>query len=296
MHLTHGSPVSFSSHLYNICFYPLDKTGHIDFNLIEKAIIKNKPDVILAGYSAYPYKIDFCKFKELADKYNLKFMVDMAHIAGLVAANEHMSPIPYADIVTTTTHKTLRGPRGGLILTNNEELIKKINSAVFPYYQGGPLEHVIAAKAICFEEACTKKFKTYIKQVIQNTHDFAHFMRSSIKKYFEDENVCSDTENHLVLLNTKKAFGLTGIEAQHKLEEIGITTNKNMLPNDDELPNVTSGLRIGFAAVTTRGCNSHHVFDLAYIIYNYLSNQISKKEAINYLTLITKELKSILEI
>ena len=295
-HLTHGSPVSFSSHLYNISFYPLGKDGRLDFDLIEKAIIKNKPHVILAGYSAYPYKIDFAKFKELADKYDLKFMVDMAHIAGLVAADEHMSPIPYADIVTTTTHKTLRGPRGGLILTNNADLIKRINSAVFPYYQGGPLEHVIAAKAICFEEASKKEFKEYIKQVIKNTRSFSDIMISFSKKKYDSIDICLQSENHLTLLNTKKEFGLTGLEAQKKLDEIGITTNKNMLPNDDEMPNITSGLRIGFAALTTRGCNDEHVFEIAHIIHDYLSGQMSKRVAIKRVNLITKELKSINEL
>ena len=294
-HLTHGSPVSFSSHLYNVSFYPLGKDGHLDFGLIEKAIIKNKPHVILAGYSAYPYKIDFARFKQLADKYDLKFMVDMAHIAGLVVAEEHMSPIPYADIVTTTTHKTLRGPRGGLILTNNEELIKRINSAVFPYYQGGPLEHVVAAKAICFEEASKKEFREYIKQVIKNTRNFADIMISFSKKPIgEGElDICLQSENHLTLLNTKKEFGLTGLEAQKKLDEIGITTNKNMLPGDDEPPNVTSGLRIGFAALTTRGCNDEHVFEIAHIIHDYLSNLMSKRVAIKRVQQITKELKPI---
>ena len=295
-HLTHGSPVSFSSHLYNISFYPLGKDGRLDFDLIEKAIIKNKPHVILAGYSAYPYKIDFAKFKELADKYDLKFMVDMAHIAGLVAADEHMSPIPYADIVTTTTHKTLRGPRGGLILTNNADLIKRINSAVFPYYQGGPLEHVIAAKAICFEEASKKEFKEYIKQVIKNTRSFCDIMISFSKKKYDGIDICLQSENHLTLLNTKKEFGLTGLEAQKKLDDIGITTNKNMLSNDDEMPNITSGLRIGFAALTTRGCNDEHVFEIAHIIHDYLSGQMSKRVAIKRVNLITKELKSIDEL
>lgn len=288
-HLTHGSPVSFSSHLYDVCFYPLDNTGHIDFNLVEKAIIDNKPDVILAGYSAYPYKIDFAGFKALATKYDLKFIVDMAHIAGLIAAGEHQNPCDYADIVTSTTHKTLRGPRGGLILTNDDELIKRINSAVFPYYQGGPLEHVIAGKAVCFTEALKPEFKDYIKQVITNTRVFTEAL-----EYCGCE--CSKTDNHLMLLNTKKSFGLTGLQAQQKLEEIGITVNKNMLPNDDEKPNTTSGLRIGFAAITTRGCNEIQANIIAKIIYEYLSNKISREDAKKEVEKLVSNLKNIEDI
>ena len=265
-HLTHGSFVSFSSHLYDFSFYKLDKTGHIDFDLVEEAIIKNKPDVILAGYSAYPYEVNFEKFKELADKYNCKFIVDMAHIAGLVAAGLHQNPCKYADIVTTTTHKTLRGPRGGLILTNNEELYKYINSAVFPYYQGGPLEHVIAAKAQCFIEANSVEFKKYIKNVLKNTKAFSEEM---IKLGAE----CSSTDNHLVLLNTMKTYNITGKDAQNLLEEYHITTNKNMLPNDNLLPTITSGLRIGFAALTTRGCTTKMAREIAHIINNILRKQ-----------------------
>ena len=285
-HLTHGSSVNFSSKLYEFCFFPLDETGHINFDLVEKAIIENKPDAILAGCSAYPYIIDFEKFKELATKYNLKFIVDMAHIAGLVAAGLHPSPVPYADIVTTTTHKTLRGPRGGLILTNNDELIKKINSAVFPYYQGGPLEHVIAGKAICFAEALKTTFRKYAQLVIENTRAFTEKMKSL-------GAVCSGTENHLMLLNAKESFKMTGLEAQQKLEQIGITTNKNMIPNDTETPKTTSGLRIGFAALTTRGCTEKQAKQIAEIIYGTLSKKLKQSEARAQVEEITKKLKDI---
>lgn len=285
-HLTHGSPVSFSSHLYDVSFYPLNDEGKLDFDLVEKAIIENKPDVILSGYSAYPYQIDFSKFRELADKYGLKFIVDMAHIAGLVAAGYHQNPCDYADIVTSTTHKTLRGPRGGLILTNDEDLIKRINSAVFPYYQGGPLQHIIAGKAVCFREASTNEFKEYINNVITNTRVFTERLRDL-------SCVCTDTENHLMLLNTKESFGLTGIQAQNMLEEISITVNKNMIQNDTESPKTTSGLRIGFAALTTRGCTNEDAISLANIIYYYLNGDIDKESAKEKVNLILSHLKNI---
>ena len=250
-HLTHGSPVSFSSHLYTFVHYPL-KNGHLDYDEIEKLALIEKPNLILAGYSAYPYAIDFKRFKDIADKIGAYLMVDMAHIAGLVATGEHMSPVPYADVVTTTTHKTLRGPRGGLILCNDEEIAKRINSAIFPYYQGGPLEHVIAAKAVCFKEAMNDEFKKYIHQVVVNTKACANeFEKLGAKT--------SGTDNHLFLLNVLDTYGMTGKDAQLALEEIGITTNKNMIPGDTLTPGKTSGLRIGFAAVTTRGCTKEHI-------------------------------------
>ena len=273
-HLTHGSPVSFSSHLYNFVFYPLNNEGKLDYEKILEIAKQEKPDLILAGYSAYPYEIDFKKFREICDEVNAKFIVDMAHIAGLVAAKVHPSPIPYADVVTSTTHKTLRGPRGGLILTNSEELIKKINSAIFPYYQGGPLEHIIAGKAICFKEADTEEFKKYAAQVIKNT--------KACKNEFERLGaLTSDTDNHLFLLNTLDSYNMTGKEAQAKLEEINITTNKNMIPNDKLSPRETSGLRIGFAATTTRGCDEYDASNVANIIHKYLKNELTKEEALN---------------
>ena len=270
-HLTHGSPVSFSSHLYNFVHYPLNN-GHLDYDEIERIAINEKPDLILAGYSAYPYTIDFKRFKDIANKVGALFMVDMAHIAGLVAAGLHPSPVPYADVVTSTTHKTLRGPRGGLILTNSEDLIKKINSAIFPYYQGGPLEHIIAGKAICFKEAMSDEFKQYVKQLMINT-------KACADKLNELGAKVSDTDNHLFLVNVLDTYGINGKEAQIALEEIGITTNKNMIPNDTLSPGKTSGLRIGFAAVTTRGCTKEEAEQVAVIIHKFLSKEIDNKKA-----------------
>lgn len=272
-HLTHGSPVSFSSHQYEFVHYPLGDNGELSYSKIKVIAEKEKPDVILAGYSAYPYEINFAVLRNIADYVNAKLMVDMAHIAGLVAAQEYdMNPCDYADIVTSTTHKTLRGPRGGLILTNSEEIFKKVNSAVFPYYQGGPLENIIAGKAICFEEAQTNNFREYIRAVKANT-------KWAAKRFKELGAEVSGTETHLFLLNTLKSYNLTGLEAQKKLEEIGITTNKNMLPNDTLKPSETSGLRIGFAAATTRGCNLSQAISIASLIHAYLSGSIDQKTA-----------------
>ena len=271
-HLTHGSSVSFSSHSYDFVFYPLDATGHLNYEDIRRLALEEKPNVILAGYSAYPYAIDFKKLGEIAHEVGAYFMVDMAHIAGLVAGGVHMNPIPYADVVTSTTHKTLRGPRGGIILTNSEELIKRINSAVFPFYQGGPLEHIIAAKAICFKEALSPEFKTYAKQIVKNT-------KACRDEFAKLGDTVSDTDNHLFLLNVLASFEMTGLGAQKKLELINITTNKNMIPGDTLKPNKTSGLRIGFAAVTTRGCTEEDARKVARLIHNFLSNKIDEKEA-----------------
>ena len=279
-HLTHGSPVSFSSHLYTFIHYPL-KNGHLDYDEIERIAIEEKPDLIMSGYSSYPYAIDFKRFKEIADKVGAYFMVDMAHIAGLVATGEHISPIPYADVVTSTTHKTLRGPRGGLILCNDEEIATRINKAIFPYYQGGPLEHTIAAKAVCFKEALSNDFKEYIKNVVINT-------KACADKFEKLGAKVSGTDNHLFLLNVLDTYGVTGKDAQIALEEIGITTNKNMLPNDTLKPGQTSGLRIGFAAVTTRGCTKEQAEQVATIIHQYLNKSIDKEKAQS----LTKELTS----
>ena len=287
-HLTHGSPVSFSSHLYTFVHYPLNN-GHLDYDAIEKLAIEEKPDLILSGYSAYPYAIDFKRFKEIADKVGAYLMVDMAHIAGLVATGEHMSPVPYADIVTTTTHKTLRGPRGGLILCNDEEIIKKVNSAIFPYYQGGPLEHIIAAKAVCFKEAMSEDFKKYIHQVVVNTAACA----DEFKKLGA---LSSGTDNHLFLLNVLDTYGINGKEAQIALEEIGITTNKNMIPNDTLSPGKTSGLRLGFAAVTTRGCTEPQAREVARIINSYLKNELDKETAKRMVKKLTDSWKQIQDI
>lgn len=288
-HLTHGSPVSFSSHLYNFVHYPLDKLGKLDYDVILEIAEKETPDAILAGYSAYPYEIDFKKFREICDKVGCKLIVDMAHIAGLVAAGEHNSPVPYADITTSTTHKTLRGPRGGLILTNSDELIKKINSAIFPYYQGGPLEHIIAGKAICFNEALSDDFKEYAKKVKANT-------KACQEALAELGAITSDTENHLFLLNTLDSYKITGLTAQIKLEEILITANKNMIPGDTLSPKETSGLRIGFAAVTTRGCTEVDAKKIAELIHKYLSNTIMKEDAIKVVENIVSSWKVIEEL
>ena len=213
-------------------------------------------------------------------------MVDMAHIAGLVATGEHMSPVPYADIVTTTTHKTLRGPRGGLILCNDEEIIKKVNSAIFPYYQGGPLEHIIAAKAVCFKEAMSEEFKKYIHQVVVNTAACAdEFIKLGAK--------ASRTDNHLFLLNVLDTYGINGKEAQLALEGIGITTNKNMIPNDTLTPGKTSGLRIGFAAVTTRGCTEPQAREIARIINSYLNKSLDKESVIQLVKKLTDSWRKI---
>ena len=271
-HLTHGSNVSFSSHFYEFVHYPLNNEGKLDYDKIEEIAVKEQPDLILAGYSAYPYEIDFKRFKEICDKVNCFFMVDMAHIAGLIAAGEHLNPCDYADIVTSTTHKTLRGPRGGLILTNNEKLIKKINSAIFPFYQGGPLEHIIAGKAVCFKEALDHSFKEYAKLVKSNTLTCRNTL-------LDLGAIVSGTENHLFLLNTLDTYGITGKVAQNKLEEIGITTNKNMIPGDILSPRETSGLRIGFAAVTTRGCTNEDAKVVATLIHKYLKEEITQESA-----------------
>ena len=271
-HLTHGSKVSFSSHFYDFVHYPLDKNGKLNYEVISQLANEEKPDLILAGYSAYPYAIDFKKIKEICDQVNCLFMVDMAHIAGLVAGGQHQNPVDYADVVTSTTHKTLRGPRGGLVLTNNEKLIKKINSATFPFYQGGPFEHIIAGKAICFGEALNESFKDYAKNIIINTKA----CRDTLNQLGA---IVSDTDNHLFLLNTLDSYNLTGKEAQKLLEEINVTTNKNMIPNDMLSPKETSGLRIGFAAVTTRGCTKQNACDIACLIHKFLSKQISLEEA-----------------
>ena len=206
-------------------FYPLNKEGHLDYAEIRRIALEEKPNLIMAGYSAYPYEIDFKKFREIADEVGSFFLVDMAHIAGLVAGGAHMNPCPYADVVTSTTHKTLRGPRGGLILTNSEELIKRINSAIFPFYQGGPLEHIIAAKAVCFKEANTELFKKYAQDIINNT-------KACQEEFKRLGAIVSGTDNHLFLLNVLDTYGINGLDAQKKLETINVTTNKNMIPND----------------------------------------------------------------
>ena len=228
--------------------------------------------MIIAGCSAYSRSIDFKKFREIADKCGAYLMVDMAHIAGLVAAGLHMNPVPYADVVTSTTHKTLRGPRGGLILTNSEEIIKKINKVVFPGIQGGPLMHVIAAKAQCFYEALQPEFKEYAKNIIKNANAMSEeFKKNNVKV------VSNSTDNHLMLIDVKSSFGLTGKEAEETLDKINITVNKNAIPYDTEKPSITSGLRLGSAAMTTRGLNDKDFIEIADIIIKALKNYNNKK-------------------
>ncbi len=267
-HLTHGHPMSFSGQDYNIISYNVNKNGFIDYDELEKIALKEKPKMIIAGASAYPRIIDFKRFKEIALKSNSYLMVDMAHIAGLVATNLHPSPFPYADVVTTTTHKTLRGPRGGLILTNNEELITKINKIVFPGIQGGPLEHIIAAKAQCFYEALQPEFITYQKQVLSNAKAFAKALQ---KHGF---NIISEgTDNHLMLVDVKSSCNLTGKEAEIILDKVCITCNKNMIPFDTESPFKTSGLRLGTPAMTTRGFKEKEFEQIADIMDKALNNK-----------------------
>lgn len=260
-HLTHGSPVNQSGLLYNIVPYGVDENGLIDYDALRELAKKEQPKMIIAGASAYPRAIDFEKFAEIAHEVGAYLFVDMAHIAGLVAAGLHQSPVPYADVVTTTTHKTLRGPRGGVILTNDEELAKKFDKAIFPGTQGGPLEHVIAAKAVCFGEALKPEFKAYQQNVVTNARVLADALR---KQGFD--LVAGGTDNHLMLIDLRKT-GVTGKELQRRLDEVYITANKNAIPNDPESPFVTSGMRIGTPAVTTRGFGAPEMLRIAEFIW-----------------------------
>ncbi len=270
-HLTHGSSVNFSGKDYNIVSYNLENEV-INYNQIEKIALKEKPKMIITGYSAYSRSIDFKRFREIADKSGSYLMVDMAHIAGLVAGGVHVNPCIYADVVTSTTHKTLRGPRGGLILTNNEEIIKKVNKTIFPGIQGGPLMHVIAAKAQCFYEALQEDFKVYAKNIVKNAKAMAEeFMKNNVKL------VSGGTDNHLMLVDVKSSFGITGDIAEKILDKICITVNKNTIPNDTEKPNITSGIRIGTPAMTTRGLKEKDFTRIADIIIKALRNYEDKK-------------------
>lgn len=272
-HLTHGSPVNFSGKLFNIVSYGLDIEKEVlDYDLVRDIALKEKPKLIVAGASAYPRAIDFKKFREIADEIGAYLMVDMAHIAGLVAAGVHDSPIPYAHIVTSTTHKTLRGPRGGIVLTNDEEIAKKINFNIFPGIQGGPLEHVIAAKAVAFKEALNPSFVDYQKQVIKNAQKLSEtLMKNDI------QIVSGGTDNHLLLVKTD-SVGLTGKEAEHTLEAAGITCNKNMIPGDKRSPFITSGIRLGTPAITTRGMKEAEIEILGSWISKALRNKDNESE------------------
>ena len=267
-HLTHGHKMSFSGQDYEIVDYNIDVSSEIiDYEAIKEKVLKEKPKMIIAGASAYSRIIDFKKFREIADLVGAYLFVDMAHIAGLVATNLHPSPLPYADIVTTTTHKTLRGPRGGLILTNNEEIAKKIDKVIFPGIQGGPLMHVIAAKAQCFYEAMQPEFKTYQEQVLKNIKALAKSLQE------EGFHVVSDgTDNHLILVDVKSSCGINGLNAQNILDSINITVNKNAIPNDSESPMVTSGIRLGSPAMTTRGLLESDFTKIGKIIAKTLKN------------------------
>ena len=257
-HLTHGSPVNISGKYFNIVPYGVNDEGFIDYEELERIAMETKPKMIIAGASAYARKIDFARFREVADKVGAVLMVDMAHIAGLVAAGEHESPIPYADVVTTTTHKTLRGPRGGLILCNQEAADKyNFNKAVFPGIQGGPLMHVIAAKAVCFKEALSDEFKAYQKGIVENAQALCKGLMDRGVKI-----VSGGTDNHLMLVDLTN-FDLTGKEVEKLLDMAHITANKNTIPNDPKSPFVTSGIRLGTPAVTSRGMNAEDMDKIA---------------------------------
>ena len=259
-HLTHGSPVNVSGSYFNFESYGVDEKGYLDYNALEEKAKQCKPKLIVAGASAYSRIIDFKKIREIADSVGALFMVDMAHIAGLVASGMHPSPIPYAHVVTSTTHKTLRGPRGGLILTNDEEIAKKVNKAIFPGIQGGPLMHIIAAKAICFGEALKPEFKEYGKKVVSNCKALENALYAQ-----GVDMVSGGSDNHLLLLDLR-SLGITGKELEHRLDEVHITVNKNAIPGDPEKPFVTSGIRIGTAAVTSRGFEAQDMVDIAEFI------------------------------
>ncbi|MCR5168333.1 MAG: serine hydroxymethyltransferase [Oscillospiraceae bacterium] len=273
-HLTHGSKVNISGKYFNFVPYGVDDNGFIDYDALQKQAGEIKPKLIVAGASAYPRTIDFKRLSEIAKSVDALLMVDMAHIAGLVAAGVHPSPVPYADITTTTTHKTLRGPRGGLILTNDETLAKKINSAIFPGTQGGPLMHVIAAKAVCFGEALKPEFKEYGKNIVANAQALA---KGLLDRGFD--LVSGGTDNHLMLVDLRP-FSLTGKEFEHRLDEVYITVNKNAIPNDPEKPFVTSGIRVGTPAVTTRGLDTSDMEKIAEFMYLAAKDFDSKADEI----------------
>ena len=283
-HLSHGSPVNMSGKYWKIVPYGVSEAdGKIDYDEVRRLALESKPKLILAGASAYPRIIDFEKFSAIAKEVGAYLMVDMAHIAGLVAAGVHPSPVPYADVTTTTTHKTLRGPRGGLILTNDEELAKKINKAIFPGIQGGPLMHTITAKAVCFGEALSPEFKSYAEQIVKNAAVLAKCLLAEGFKL-----VSGGTDNHLMLVDLTGMKVDTGKEAEHLLDEIGITCNKNAIPFDTQKPFVTSGLRLGTAAVTTRGFVEEDMEEVAKIISltlkDFDANADEARKRVNALT------------
>ncbi|MBQ3425931.1 MAG: serine hydroxymethyltransferase [Clostridia bacterium] len=274
-HLSHGSPVNMSGKYFNIVPYGVTKdTNTIDYDEVRRLALECKPKLILAGASAYPRVINFKKFREIADEVGAYFMVDMAHIAGLIAAGVHPSPMPYADVVTTTTHKTLRGPRGGLILSNDEELAKKFNKAVFPGIQGGPLMHTIAAKAVCLGEALKPEFRAYQQQVAENAQALANQLIAEGFKL-----VSGGTDNHLMLVDLTD-MGVTGKDAEKQLDEVGITCNKNAIPYDTKSPFITSGLRIGTPASTTRGFVEEDMVEIGKLIAMTIKDFEGNKEEV----------------
>lgn len=287
-HLTHGHSLNFSGIDYEIVDYRVDSdTGYLDYDKVREIALKEKPKMIIAGASAYSRSIDFKKFREIADSVGAYLFVDMAHIAGLVAAHLHMNPLDYADVVTSTTHKTLRGPRGGIILTNNEDIIKKINKTIFPGIQGGPLMHIIAAKAECFYEALQPSFVTYQKQVLKNIKALSDYLISKDMKV-----ISGGTDNHLILLDVYNSIGITGKEAEAILDSAHITVNKNTIPNETLSPMKASGIRIGSPAMTTRGLKEDDFALIGDIIYNVLNNysddSVLEKEKCRVLSLTSK--------
>ena len=279
-HLTHGHKMIFSGQDYEIYSYGVDENGIIDYKEFEKLLNEHNPKMVIVGASSYSRTIDYKKFKDILDKYAKAhngerpyYMVDMAHVAGLIAAGVHPSPVGIADVITSTTHKTLRGPRGGLIITDSEDIIKKIDKAVFPGIQGGPLEHIIAAKGICFEEAATPEFKKYAKQIVKNAHAFAEaFIEGGFKV------VSGGTDNHMFVLDVYDSIGVTGKVCETELDLIHITVNKNQIPNDSLPPLKSSGVRIGVPAMTTKGWKEKDFVKLAEIIMDYLKIIKDKKQ------------------
>ena len=284
-HLTHGYDRNFSGKIYKSYSYGLNAEGYIDYDDVRNKALEYKPNVIVAGASAYPRIIDFKKFREIADEVGAYLMVDMAHIAGLVAAGCHPNPLDYADIVTTTTHKTLRGPRGGMILTNNEEIAKKVNSYIFPGIQGGPLMHVIAAKAVAFKEALEPSFKEYAEQVVKNCKALADEL-----KRLGFSLVSGGTDNHLILVDIYGSVGVTGKKAENILHSVNITCNKNAIPNDTQKPTITSGVRLGSAAVTTRGFKEAEMVKVA----NWINEALRNKDNEEILQRIKKEVEELM--
>ena len=287
-HLTHGHPLNFSGTDYKIIDYKVDpNTGFLNYDTIREIALKEKPKMIIAGASAYSRSIDFKKFREIADEVHAYLFVDMAHIAGLVAAHLHMNPCDYADVVTSTTHKTLRGPRGGIILTNNEDIIKRINKIIFPGIQGGPLMHVIAAKAQCFYEALDPSFILYQEQVLKNIKALSNYLINKGIKV-----ISGGTDNHLILVDVYNSLGITGKEAETILDSVHITVNKNTIPNETLSPMIASGIRIGSPAMTTRGLKEEDFELIGDIIYsvltNYNDNRIINREKKRVLGLTNK--------